>query len=240
MMKYLEAAAAAAIDLREQESERRNAALLNNIEKFMTAELAPDPDPSQVADSLHRIGQGKIEKRVQCFAIVRSFLSKNPPSGLDCTFEKFEKPLFEQIAYFEAVACEYHESGPLEIDDERFNRSLEMLTALNDMDISARSMSLITEYYKGMDWLLAEVFYRTHNRGNPLVRIGPFSCSTGVSHGEIERSALVLGLKEKSSFVTQVWKELSWKPINPDSWLYRRIAENVSNEPKSGWFWARE
>jgi hypothetical protein len=206
-----------------------------------------DANPSQLRESIYKIGQGQIDDRLQYFAKVRGLFTSNMQSLLkeelsQTVFANFESALFEQIAYFEATAFEYLDSGAMQIDDQAFNLSLKILSALHGMTMveandspnklteQATSISLISEYYRGMDYLLAEYFYRAHHRRERRIRIGPFSFFTGNQWVEVERPAIVLDSEEKRVFDDRVWQRLSGYSYADDPKL-RSIIKLIESEP---------
>jgi hypothetical protein len=245
MDKYLEAAAA--VNYRSQLKEKQHQTLVDTINDFMKAPLVFEEIPSQLIDSIYKIGRGQIDDRRECFAKVRGLFTSSMQSlfgeeSSQGVFVTFEPILFEQIAYFEAAAFEYLDSGTMQIDDQTFNLSLKMLSALDSVTITeannlpdksnerASPISLITEYYKGADYLLASHFNRSHHRRDKSVRIGPFSFSTGSQWVEIERPALVLNTEQKRIFADRVWKKLSGCSYPSDPNL-RSIMERIGSEP---------
>lgn len=247
MDKYLEAAAA--VDYRSQLKEKQHQTLVETINDFMKAPLVFEEIPPQLIDSIYKIGQGQISERRECFAKVRGLFTSSMQSlfgeesgqGIFATFEPI---LFEQIAYFEAAAFEYLDSGTMQIDEQTFNLSLKMLSALDSVTIAeadannlpdklnerASLISLTTEYYKGADYLLASYFNRSRHRRDRSIRIGPFSFSTGSQWVEIDRPALVLNSEQKRIFADRVWKKLSGCSYPGDPNL-RSIMELIGSEP---------
>lgn len=247
MDKYL--VAAAAVDYLKQLKEEQHQTLVGSINAFMSMAPQVDAVPSQLIDSIYKIGQGQIDYRLECFAKVRglfgsSMQSPSKEESSQTIFADFERALFEQIAYFEAVAFEYSDSGAMQIDDQKFNASLKLLSALDDvtgaeandlpdkLTAQASVISLITEYYRGMDHLLAARFNRAHNRRENLVRIGPFSFSTGSLWETLDRPAIVLNPEQKLIFDERVRQTLS-RYIYHENPTLRSIIERIGSEPMS-------
>jgi hypothetical protein len=224
--------AAEAVDWFQKFEAEQHETLIENIDKFMNAPLIYDANPSLLADIRSKIyRREKLDDRLKRFAqargfcasairkaLTRDFSQSTEGKYLGETYDELEPALFRQIAYFEASFLAYLEPEGIDflIDDSDFNKSLKLLTALgvvaasdiqgfsDEMASVALAVDLVSEYYQKMDYMLAIKFYKTHHRGEPVVRIGPFSASSGHSWFEIDRPAVVLNEDQQKDFCDQL------------------------------------
>ncbi|MFC1475774.1 hypothetical protein ACFLQW_02075 [Candidatus Zixiibacteriota bacterium] len=220
MDRYFEAAVA--IDHIKQIRDKRRKTFNEVVDKFMNASPNTDLDPAQVDNLFTGDLPAKIDERLERFRTVRGhFISSltqltSAKSGTDQPesepeLVEIQPLLFEMLAIFDAAGLEYAESRDLLIEDEDFDNALKMLTALGKMmseskdsikDKSklARSIDLVTEYYKEADYLFSRNFYNSHHRKDDFHRFGPFCYSSGSTEAKIERPAVCLNPEELKIF----------------------------------------
>lgn len=252
MKKY--AVGALALDPRNKIEEQLHARLQENLERFSKAPLESEPDFPQMealpekieaAFRRHPLDTRSIEERVATFSLVSSLVTADCGEAASTSGQPLSDYLLEAPALFEAVALEYWDSGHLLVNDEIFNVRLKLLIPLEAAGVPRRSQTLIGQYFRGMDLLLAHDFWRTHHRHSDMVRMGPFSVSNG-DRGEryIERPAVVLDEEQRNEFGFRAWRSLSHSPLNPGDpdftpFLAKQVemyVSKVGSEPRAAVF----